>query len=88
VASLPDLRELAIEILLTAKAIEECPEHPHVTMTLDDRDALSLAYAIGTNRAKRGEVVASIAELRSAIETAYADSASDCPDCEREKKRV
>ena len=75
----------AIEVALQAKALKECSFPGHSDWLLDqgDDEANRLAYAIGTNRWKNGEIDGEREEFLDAIRHAIKSAPYDCPGCDR-----
>jgi len=73
-------------IAVEAKAIEECEYHSGTYLSCDDQDAEKMAYAIGTNKTKRGELNFKREELMDAIKTAISDAGEECYSCEKWKR--
>lgn len=72
-----DFAAIAIE----AKAIETCPVHPDVTIDQGDPEANRRAYAIATNRWKKGDLLGTREEIMAGIKDAIESSADECPAC-------
>jgi len=75
----------AIEVALQAKALRECSFPGHSDWVLDqgDDEATRLAYTIGTNRWKNGEIDGEREEFLDAIKHAIKGAPYDCPQCDR-----
>lgn len=79
-----DLRNVADDVALRAKAIHECERHSGTYLTNSDPDAERLAYAMGTNMVKNGEVDGSREEFMDAIKEAISEAGWECPSCEKD----
>jgi len=77
-----DLVHVAGDVLVRAGAAERCEVHDEVLITQCDPDAERLAYAIGTNMVKSGEVDATREEFIAAIKSATNDLCDECPVCD------
>jgi hypothetical protein len=75
----------AIEVALQAKALRECSFPGHSDWVLDqgDDEANRLAYAIGINRWKNGEIDGEREEFLDAIKHVIKGAPYDCPRCDR-----
>ena len=80
---LEDLRSLAELPLQKAGAIKPCDLHDDVLIDQDDPEAVSRAYAIGTNMVKAGEVDGTREEFMDAIQSALENAFDECPSCSR-----
>ena len=82
---LEHLRIAAIEVAKQAGAVKECSFPGHSDCILDqcDDDANKLAYAIGTNRWKAGEIDGTREDFMDAIKEAIEMALYDCPKCDR-----
>ena len=78
-----DLYNIAIEIAVKARAIEECEYHPGTYIDLDDEEAKSKAYAIGTNMIKSGEINVKREKLMDAIKSVLDDAGLECYSCKK-----
>jgi hypothetical protein len=74
----------AQDILKEAKAIKECNAHSEILYDNGNSEAVKLAYAIGTNKFKNGElsVFKSLEELCATIKEVYDEINQKCPRCE------
>lgn len=77
------LYSIATEIAVKARAIEECEHHPGTYIDLDDDEAKSRAYAIGTNMIKLGEINIERGKLMDAIKSAIDDAGFECYSCKK-----
>ena len=82
-ARLEGLNQTAQQIAVEAGAIEECEDHPGTFISRDDSEAEKMAYAIGTNKIKTGELVCERKELMDAIKSAIDDAGDECYSCEQ-----
>ena len=75
----------AIEVALQAKALKECcfPGHSDWLLDQGDDEAARLAYTIGTDRWKNGEIDGEREEFLHAIRHAIKSAPYDCPRCDR-----
>ena len=80
-----DFHFQAIEVALQAKALKECsfPGHSHWVLDQGDDEAARLAYTIGTDRWKNGEIDGEREEFLDAIRHAIKSAPYDCPRCDR-----
>ena len=62
-------------------AIRPCYIHDDILINCEDADAERMAYAIGTNMVKAGEVEGDREEFMAAIKSALQDAADECPIC-------
>jgi hypothetical protein len=85
IAGHEDLHYKAIEVALQAKALKECcfPGHSDLLLDQGDDEATSLAYTIGTDRWKNGEIDGEHEEFLDAIKHAIKSAPYDCPRCDR-----
>ena len=79
------LRYQAVEVALQAKALKECsfPGHSDLLLDQGDDEAYKLAYAIGTDRWKNGEIDGEQQEFLDAIRYTIRGAPYDCPRCDR-----
>lgn len=83
---LDHIRHQALRVAKEAGAVKGCDLHPgDMSCLLDqgDDDANKLAYAIGTNRWKDGEIDAEREEFMDAIKEAIETAPYGCPECDR-----
>jgi hypothetical protein len=75
----------AVEVALQAKALKKCSFPGHSDWLLDqgDDEANRLAYVIGTNRWRNGEIDGEREEFLNAIRHAIKSAPYDCPRCDR-----
>ncbi len=75
----------AVEVALQAKALKECsfPGHSDLLLDQGDDEAYKLAYAIGTDRWKNGEIDGEQQEFLDAIRYTIRGAPYDCPRCDR-----
>lgn len=78
---LEGLQSLGAGVLTRTGALKACDMHEEILINQEDPDAVSRAYAIGTNMVKAGEVDGSREELMDAIKSALADSYDECTRC-------
>lgn len=76
-----DAEALATHIALQAKAVNACPVHDDVVIGAFDDDASKLAYALGTNLWKKGEVPVSREEFMDAIKQVIDQADDECARC-------
>ena len=80
------LYDLAKEIAVKARAIEECGYHPDTYIDLDDEEAKSRAYAIGTNMIKNGDINVKRRKLMEAIKNVLNDAGPECYSCRKREE--
>jgi hypothetical protein len=75
----------AIEVAKQAGAVKECqfPGHSDQLLTQWDDDANKMAFAIGTNRWKTGEIDGTRQDFMDAIKEAIDTAPDECPECDR-----
>ena len=79
------LRFSAEGIAVKARALKKCAFHTDILVWTGDPDAETLAYAIGTNKWKSGEIVCDRSDLMDAIKEAITMSAEECPECTKHR---
>ena len=72
----------ALGIAIEAGAVKVCRFHNEVTINQGDEEANRRAYAIATNKIKRGEMDYERKDLLDAVKDAIDMSADECPVCE------
>ena len=77
------LYDIATGIAVKARAIEECEHHPDTYIDLDDDEAKSRAYAIGSNMIKRGDINVERKQLMDAIKRVIDDAGPECYSCKK-----
>jgi len=82
---LEDLEAQAMNVLVKAGAVEECEHHDGTFIDRGDPDAVSKAYAIGTNMVKAGEVDGTREEFMAAIKSALENAGDECPSCAKNR---
>ena len=80
---LEQLHIIATGIAVKSGAIEECEYHPDTYIDLDNDEAKSKAYAIGTNMIKKGEISFERKRLMDAIKSAIDDAGPECYSCKK-----
>jgi hypothetical protein len=77
-----ELEQVATEVLFQAQALVPCEVHSYEYYRVNDTDAERYAYALGTNRHKKGDLLCDRQELMDAIKAKLDDAADDeCPYC-------
>lgn len=80
---LDDMRGPATAAALKAKAVRQCELHDDMILEVGDSDADRLAYAIGTNMVKAGEVDGTRQEFLDSIKAVIDEAMEECPLCAR-----
>jgi hypothetical protein len=83
-----DLRAIAMEVLEEAGAIRECGDDPGYYKKRDDADANTLAYAIGTNKVKNGEVDGTRKEFMAIIQSTLESVGGTCTACDNRQRKL
>lgn len=84
------MRHQARMVAKQAGAVKACALHPDdfdCLLDQGDDEANRLAYAIGTNRWKDGEIDGEREEFMDAIKEAIQYAPYDCPECDRNMGR-
>jgi hypothetical protein len=74
-------RDVATEVAVEAGAIERCPNHEEVVISQFDDDANRHAYALATNRWKRGEVQCDREEFMETVKAVIDEASDECYIC-------
>lgn len=74
----------AVDVLEAAGAVSRCEGHEDIYIDTGDPDAVTAAYAIGTNWLKDGRVFGPRDELMQAIKTAHDEAAMSCSICDND----
>jgi len=78
-----ELEAAAVSVARQAGAIKACPFHEEVNIDQWDEDALKMAYAIGTNKWKAGEINGTREEFMDAIKAAVDEAGESCYICDK-----
>ncbi|MGJ5082724.1 hypothetical protein [Bradyrhizobium sp. HKCCYLS3013] len=78
---LPDLEGEAIAVAVEANAVKPCDLHEDVLINQCDPEADRAAYAMGTNRWKKGDLGCEQSDFMEAIKDVIDQSADECPRC-------
>ena len=84
---LEDLRAVAMGVFKRAGAVKECEMDPGVFTNNEDAGANGLAYAIGTNMVKDGEVDCSREEFMAIIQSTLEGAETSCPRCAERRRK-
>lgn len=82
---LEGLEAVATGVALKAGALQACPLHDDVVLTVGNSEADRKAYAIGTNMVKSGEVDGTREEFMDAIKSAIDDASDECFICAKHR---
>lgn len=77
-----DMLRQAEDIAVQAGVLKRCDRHEEILLT-NDVGNMSLAYALGTNYFKRGEVDGDRSEFMEAIKEASESGSGICPYCQK-----
>ena len=83
-----ELMAIAMGVLKEARAVRECGIHPGNYINREDGDANDLAYAIGTNKVKSGEVDGTREEFMEIIQSTLKSAGGTCPVCDNYKRKL
>lgn len=80
-----DLEAQAIIPLLKSGAVKACDFHDDIMINQEDPEKEKMAYAIGTNMFKAGEVDGTREEFMDAIKSAIENAADECYCCAKHR---
>jgi hypothetical protein len=77
-----ELRHMADYVAEQAGAFHPCEWHEEIMLSNQDDESERMAYGIGTNKIKNGEIDADREEFMALIKEAISEAAWDCPRCQ------